>query len=201
MIAGLDIEGLAVERGGRRLFSGLSLAMAAGEAVALTGANGSGKTSLLRAIAGFLHPVEGEIRFDGAADAEEARRTGLHLIGHHDGLKLNRPALSELDFQARWTGAAGGAARNALETVGLTRVADLDVRLLSAGQKRRLALARLIASPRPLWLLDEPFAPLDAASRELFGRLMAAHLVTGGMVLAAVHDPLPIPARGLEIRP
>jgi heme exporter protein A len=202
LIAGLNIEGLALERGGRRLFSGLSLALAAGEAVALTGANGSGKTSLLRAIAGFLRPAEGEIRFDGATgglDAGEARRGGLHLVGHHDGLKLNRPALEELEFQARWTGADPGAARNALEVVGLSRAAGLDVRLMSAGQKRRLALARLVASPRPLWLLDEPFAPLDAASRELFGRLMTTHLATGGLVLAAVHDPLPIPARGLEI--
>ena len=111
----------------------------------------------------------------------------------------DRPALSELEFQARWTGAAPGAARQALEVVGLTRVAALDVRLLSAGQRRRLALARLVASPRPLWLLDEPFAPLDAASRELFGWLMGQHLASGGLVLAAVHDPLPIPARGLEI--
>lgn len=201
MITALHIERLALERGGRRLFSNLSLAMAAGEAVTLTGANGSGKTSLLRAIAGFLRPVEGDIGFAGAADAEEARRIGLHLVGHHDGLKLNRPALSELEFQAHWTGAAPGAARAALETVGLTRVAALDVRLLSAGQKRRLALARLIASPRSLWLLDEPFAPLDATSRHLFGCLMIEHLAAGGMVLAAVHDPLPIPTRVLEIRP
>lgn len=204
MIAGLHIESLALERGGRRLFSGLSLEMGAGEAVALTGANGSGKTSLLRAIAGFLHPSDGVIRFSGPAgalDAAEARAAGLHLIGHHDGLKLNRPALQELEFQAQWTGAGPHAARQALEVVSLSRVANLDVRLLSAGQKRRLALARLIASPRPLWLLDEPFAPLDAAARELFGRLMGEHLAVGGLVLAAVHDPLPIPARPLEVRP
>jgi heme exporter protein A len=199
MITALHIAGLALERGGRRLFSGLSLDLQAGQAVALTGANGSGKTSLLRAVAGFIRPAAGEIAFEGAADADEARRSGLHLVGHQDGLKLNRPALRELEFQARWTGAAPGAAAEALEAVGLARVADLDVRLLSAGQKRRLALARLVASPRPLWLLDEPFAPLDAASRGLFGRLMAEHLEGGGLVLAAVHDPLPIPARTAEI--
>ena len=202
MIRSLQIDGLALERGGRRLFSGLSLEMSAGEAVALTGANGSGKTSLLRAIAGFLRPAAGTIGFAGAEDrldAEEARRHGLHLVGHQDGLKLNRPALKELEFQCRWTGAGPGAAARALEVVGLSRVANLDVRLLSAGQKRRLSLARLVASARPLWLLDEPFAPLDAASRELFGRLMGGHLASGGLVLAAVHDPLPIPARALEI--
>jgi heme exporter protein A len=150
-------------------------------------------------VAGFLRPTMGEIAFEGADDAEEARRSGLHMVGHQDGLKLNRPALKELEFQARWTGAKPGAAAEALATVGLSRIANLDVRLLSAGQRRRLALARLIASPRPLWLLDEPFAPLDAASRELFGRIMADHLKTGGLVLAAVHDPLPIPARSAEI--
>jgi heme exporter protein A len=199
MIRALHISDLALERGGRRLFSGLSLELKAGEAMALTGANGSGKTSLLRAVAGFIRPSRGAIAFEGAADADEARREGLHLIGHQDGLKLNRPALQELEFQARWTGAAAGAAARALERVGLARVADLDVRLLSAGQKRRLALARLIAAPRPLWLLDEPFAPLDAASRELFGAVMAGHLEAGGLVLAAVHDPLPIPAGTAEI--
>jgi heme exporter protein A len=199
MITALHISDLALERGGRQLFAGLSLRLGAGEAVALVGPNGSGKTSLLRAVAGFLRPTRGEIGFEGPADAEEARRAGLHLVGHQDGLKLNRPALKELEFQARWTGAEPGAAARALEAVGLTRIAGLDVRLLSAGQKRRLALARLIASPRPLWLLDEPFAPLDTASRALFGAILADHLKGGGLVLAAVHDPLPIPARTAEI--
>src|SRR4051794_12410478 len=129
MIRGLHIKELALERGGRRLFSGFSLSVRPGEAVALTGPNGSGKTSLLRAIAGFLRPADGEIAFDGPADAEEARRSGLHLVGHQDGLKLNRPALQELEFQARWTGAEPGAAARALEAVGLTRIAGLDVRL------------------------------------------------------------------------
>lgn len=199
MILALNISDLALERGGRRLFSGFSLSLKAGEATALTGPNGSGKTSLLRAVAGFLRPVQGEIAFEGAADADEARRAGLHMVGHQDGLKLNRPALQELEFQARWTGAEPGAAARALEAVGLSRIAGLDVRLLSAGQRRRLALARLIASPRPLWLLDEPFAPLDTGSREMFGRVLADHLKGGGLVLAAVHDPLPIPARAAEI--
>jgi heme exporter protein A len=199
LIAGLSIEGLALSRGERRLFSDFSLRVAAGEAVALTGANGAGKTSLLRAIAGFIAPSAGDISFVGVDESDEARRTGLHLVGHLDGLKSARSARDELVFQARWTGASQAAALAAAETLGLTRLLGLAVRHLSAGQRRRLALARLIASPRALWLLDEPFAPLDAAHRALFGELMAAHLAGGGLVLAAVHDPLPIAARGVEL--
>jgi heme exporter protein A len=199
MITGLSVDGLALSRGERLLFANFSLRVAAGEAVALTGANGAGKTSLLRAIAGFIAPTAGDIAFTGAEDADEARRSGLHLIGHHDGLKGGRSAREELVFQVRWTGASEAAALAAAQMLGLTRLLGLAVRHLSAGQRRRLALARLIASPRPLWLLDEPFAPLDAAHRALFGELMAAHLAGGGLVLAAVHDPLPIAARSVEL--
>ena len=202
MIARLVVERLAVRRGERLLFKDLSLEMAAGEAVALTGANGAGKTSFLRAIAGFIAPEAGRIAFrgvQGALEPDDARRAGVHLLGHQDGLKGARTARDELGFQVRWTGGDDAAALAAAQTLGLTRVLDLAVRQLSAGQRRRLALARLIASPRALWLLDEPLAPLDAQHRALFGELMAAHLAGGGLVLAAVHDPLPIPARSLEI--
>jgi heme exporter protein A len=202
VIAALTIENLAVRRGERRLFSGLNLTLAAGEIVALTGPNGSGKTSLLRAIAGFIAPDEGRVSFEGANGAiepEDARREGVHLLGHLDGLKTARTAWDELAFQVRWTGGDLAAARAAAETLGLTRLLGLEVRKLSAGQRRRLALARLIASPRPLWLLDEPMAPLDAANRALFAQLIGKHLAGGGLVIAAVHDPLPIPARTLEL--
>jgi heme exporter protein A len=202
MISRLGVRDLAIERGERRLFAGLSLDVAAGEAVALTGANGAGKTSLLRAIAGFIRPVAGEIGFagpEGPLHPDEARRGDLHLVGHQDGLKSGRLAREELLFQACWTGASEAAALAAAERLGLARVLRLAVRHLSAGQRRRLALARLIASPRALWLLDEPLAPLDAQHRALFGELMAAHLASGGLVLAAVHDPLPIAARTIEI--
>ncbi|HTI67882.1 MAG TPA: heme ABC exporter ATP-binding protein CcmA [Caulobacteraceae bacterium] len=200
MIARLAIEGLAVARGGRRLFEGFCLAIEAGQAVALTGANGAGKTSLLRAVAGLLRPEVGTVRFEGPAgpvEAEDARAAGLHLLGHQDGLKATRTAREELAFWTAWTG--GDGAGRAVEVLELGPLLDLDVRRLSAGQRRRLALARLVASPRPLWLLDEPLAPLDAARRTLFGELMAAHLAGGGLILAAVHDPLPVAARQVGI--
>ncbi len=200
MIAALKVEALSVGRGERVLFEGLSLAVSAGEAVALTGRNGAGKTSLLRAITGFVRPLSGAVRFEGAAgelEAEEARASGLHLVGHHDGLKPGRTAREEIEFQARWCGGSGVDA--AIEALGLKPLLDLEIRKLSAGQRRRVALARLVAAPRPLWLLDEPLAPLDAERRARFGALMADHLAGGGMILAAVHDPLPIPARVVEI--
>jgi len=202
MITGLNIQGLCLRRGERVLFSGLDLSLGAGEAVALTGANGVGKTSLLRAIVGFLRPSAGEIAFTGPLGplhADEARRGGCHLVGHQDGLKTNRSARDELVFQARWCGADVQRALAAAERLGLTRLLDLEVRVLSAGQRRRLALARLIAAPRSLWLLDEPLAPLDAANRGLLGEAMDEHLGRGGLILAAVHDPLPIAARIVEV--
>ena len=204
MIAALHIEDLAVGRGGRILFQKLGFSLAAGEAIALTGANGSGKTSLLRVVAGLIRPLAGAVRFagaNGALESEEARGRGVHLLGHQDGLKSTRTAWEELRFQAQWTGGTEASARAALDAFDLGNAAGLEVRMLSAGQRRRLALARLLASPRPLWLLDEPLAPLDSARRARFGEVMAAHLKGGGLILAAVHDPLPIYARPLELTP
>ena len=202
MIAALHIDDLAVQRGERILFKGFSLTVAAGEAVALVGANGAGKTSLLRCVAGLLRPIAGNIRFrDGETetDPEDARRFGCHMVGHQDGLKGARTAREELAFQAGWTGGDASSALVAAERLGLTRLLDLPVRVLSAGQRRRLALARLIAAPRSMWLLDEPLAPLDAASRLLLGEVMAEHVAGGGLILAAVHDPLPLAARVVEV--
>ena len=204
MITALTIEGLALQRGERVLFRGFDLSFTAGEAVALIGANGAGKTSLLRAVAGLLTPLAGRVAFstaDGPLEADEARRFGCHLVGHQDGLKGARTAREELLFQAGWTGGSAEAALAAADRLGLTRLIDLPVRVLSAGQRRRLALARLIAARRPLWLLDEPLAPLDTGSRALLGEIMAEHVAAGGLMLAAVHDPLPIPARVAEIAP
>ena len=203
MIRGLRGEGLAIRRGDRLLFRDIELSLAPGEAAALTGPNGAGKTSLLRAIAGFIALEAGRIAFldeTGEVDADEARRRHTHLLGDQDGLKAQRSARDELVFQAGWTGGDREAALAAAEMLGLARALDLAVRQLSAGQRRRLALCRLVASPRSLWLLDEPLAPLDARHRALFGDVARRHLAGGGLVLAAVHDPLPFPARALELR-
>ena len=198
MIGLLELNDVGVRRGGRQLFSGLSLTLKAGEACALTGANGAGKTSLLRAVAGLVGLEAGEIAF-GGAEPTEARGAGLHLVGHQDGLKPARTTREELHFWSIWSGGTEASAEQAAGALDLTGLLDLEVRRLSAGQRRRLALARLLAAPRPLWLLDEPLSPLDAGWRARFGAMMRSHLAGGGLILAAVHDPLPIEARVLEI--
>jgi len=198
MLRAVLIRDLAISRGERRLFSGFNLQVEPGEAVALTGRNGAGKTSLLRAVAGLLRPETGAITF-GDTEPEAARAEQLHMVGHHDGLKSTRTAWEELLFQTLWTGGSEASAREAAQIMDLKRLVDLEVRRLSAGQRRRLALARLAASPRSLWLLDEPMAPLDAGHRSAFGAVMAAHLAGGGMIMAAVHDPLPVPCRTVEV--
>ncbi len=199
MISRVHVEDLAIRRGERLLFEHLSFAVAPGEAVALIGRNGAGKTSLLRAVAGLLRPAAGIVRFGGVEDAAEARASDLHLIGHLDGLKGGRTAREELAFAAGWCGAEAAGLARAAEALDLGRLLDLEVRKLSAGQRRRVGLARLVAAPRTLWLLDEPLAPLDSVWRMRVGQLIADHLAGGGMLLAAVHDPLPIPARTVEV--
>ena len=199
MIAAVRLDALAIERGGRVLFRDLNVRLEAGEALEVAGANGSGKTSLLRAVAGLLSPLTGKVVFEGGGDAADVRRLDCHLVGHNDGLKGARTAREELLFQCRWFGADDTAALTAADRLGLTRQLGLETRRLSAGQKRRLALARLIAAPRALWLLDEPLAPVDPAGRSLVAEIMAAHLEGGGLIMAAAHDPLPIPARALAL--
>ena len=195
MSLALIADRLSIKRGERILFTGLSFHAQPGEAVALIGANGAGKTSVLRAAAGLLRPAAGRVEVEGTADPAGA----LHLVGHQDGLKGGRTAGEELRFWAQWLGGSLASAATALQTLELARLAELEVRRLSAGQRKRLALARLLAAPRPLWLLDEPMAPLDAAWRARFGEIMAAHLAGGGMILAAVHDPLPVPHRTVQV--
>ncbi len=203
MIHALTVAGLSLTRGERALFTGLDLDLKAGECLALTGANGSGKTSLLRAVAGLIRPSGGEIGFrDGdlnRIDPYEARAREIHLMGHLDGLKGMRTARQELAFQSDWLGHTQDGFEEAVTTFGLKPLLDLEVRKLSAGQRRRLALGRLIGSPRALWLLDEPLGPLDARWREVFASAMKRHLEADGLILAAVHDALPVPSRGLDL--
>ena len=194
----ITADSLTVSRGERVLFRDLSFHIAPGEAVALTGANGAGKTTLLRTLAGFIRPDAGTVTF-ADIDPAEARAHRIHWLGHLDGLKTGRRAGEELEFQARWSGAEADGIAAAIAGLALEPLLDLEVRKLSAGQRRRLAFARLIAAPRPLWLLDEPFAPLDTRWRAALGLMMQAHLDRGGAILAAVHDPLPVPARALDI--
>lgn len=192
----LSVERLALARGGRVLFDNLSFDAAPGAFVELKGRNGSGKTSLLRAIAGFIKPDAGRIGITGA----ETPALALHLLGHRDGLK---PSIDARAHVRCWAGLLGGDARDAtgaLERVGLGPIARLPARVLSQGQARRLSLARLLVAPRPIWLLDEPGAGLDAQGRELLAGLVQEHTKQGGIVLAAVHEPLgPAPARTVTL--
>lgn len=203
MIHSLSLNGLSIVRGERVLFRELDFVLGAGEVCALTGANGAGKTSLLRAVAGLIRPEAGEIAFrDGdrnRLDPREARGREVHLLGHLDGLKGARTAREELAFQCDWLGHTQDGVDEAIETFGLKPLLDLEVRKLSAGQRRRLALGRLVGSPRALWLLDEPMAPLDARWREAFAAVMQRHLKADGLILAAVHDALPMPVRSLDL--
>jgi heme exporter protein A len=185
-------------RGGREVFAGLDFEAPSGEMLAVTGPNGSGKTSLLRLIAGLLVPADGAISLDGA-EPELTLPEQAHYLGHRDALK---PALSVLENLSFWRDFLGGDvfdAGDSLASVGLGHAGDLPAAYLSAGQRRRLSLARLLAVRRPVWLLDEPTAALDAAGQDLFGKIVRDHLARGGIIVAATHGPLGIDARELKI--
>jgi len=194
-LAGHD---LACVRGDREVFAGLNFAVDGGEALAITGRNGAGKTTLLRLIAGLLEPAGGRIEFTGGTP-ESSVAEQAHYVGHRDALK---PALSvreNLDFWYAFLGGRDASPASALDAVGLGGLAGLPAAYLSAGQRRRLALARLIAAPRPIWLLDEPTAALDTAGQQRLAELMTAHLSGGGIIVAATHGPLGIEAKELRL--
>lgn len=192
----LEAQDLACLRGERVVFAGLSFTLAPGEALLLVGANGAGKSSLLRLLAGLIPLAEGTLLWAGeeamADRAAHARR--LRYLGHADALKPALTARENLGFFARlW----GGDVEPALAALDLLPLADLPARVLSSGQRRRLALARLALvsplAPAPLWLLDEPTVGLDTASVARLGALLARHRAGGGLVIAATHLPLPLP--------
>jgi heme exporter protein A len=194
----LSGRGIRCVRGGREVFSGLDFEASSGEALAVIGANGSGKTSLLRMIAGLLALAGGSIRLEGG-DIELSLPEQAHYLGHRDALK---PALSVIENLSFWRDFIGGEtshARESLAAVGLDHAVDLPAAYLSAGQRRRLSMARLLAIKRPIWLLDEPTNALDIAGQSIFTALMADHLARGGLIIAATHSPLGITARELPI--
>ena len=199
----LEARGLACLRGERVVFAGLSFRAEPGAALLLTGANGAGKSSLLRLLAGLLPPAAGALLWrgeDALADrAAHARR--LRYLSPQDALKPALTPRESLSFSARLHGGGAGDPDAALDALGLLPLADLPVRLLSTGQRRRLALARLALAPdAPLWLLDEPTLGLDAAAVSRLGDLLARHRGRGGAVVAATHLPLPLPgAAGLRL--
>lgn len=178
----LEADNLAAARGLRVLFEGLNLKVSAGELLELRGANGSGKSTLLRILAGLTRPLAGEVRYSGAH--QDGHR---HYLGHLDAVKPTETALEQARFWARYFGRPQDVADAAIKRVGLAARRAVPGRGLSAGQKRRLALTRLLIEPRPVWLLDEPTAALDAEGRMLVMQLVAEHRAGGGMVIAAVH--------------
>lgn len=195
-------EQLACRRAGRLVFSGLDFRVRAGEAARVLGPNGAGKSSLLRLLAGLAGRAGGDARIaDASLSAEpEAFRDRLSYAGHLDASKPQMSLIENVAFWARIEGADPARAGEALERFGLARMSDSPAAICSAGQRRRLGLARLALSRRPLWLLDEPTTALDAASARGLEEMVAAHLAGGGIALIATHVPIALPP-GPEIRP
>ncbi len=199
----LVAENLVLSRGGRTVVDGLSFRLGSGEALLLTGPNGSGKTTLLRALAGFLAPVSGAILLEEAPQERE-RAELVHFVGHLDGLKSHLTVAENLAFWAAYLdeggGGRGGRLEAALERFDLAALADIPAGYLSAGQKRRLALARLGVAARPIWLLDEPTVSLDTASVALLVKAIADHVAGGGLAAIATHVPVALePAREIRL--
>ena len=182
----LSAVDLACHRGGRDVFAGLSFAVASGEVLTVTGRNGAGKSSLLRTIVGLVRLAQGKLSLEGG-DPELTIAEQAHYLGHQDALKPSLTVAENLRFWAGFLGTQAADIHPALTAVGLDELADLPAAYLSAGQRRRLSIARLVAVKRPIWLLDEPTSTLDASAQDRLAGLMRAHLAEGGLILAATH--------------
>jgi heme exporter protein A len=195
-------SGLACVRGGRQVFADVGFSVAGGQALVVTGPNGAGKTTLLRALAGLLRFAAGRLEFRGA-EPDAILPEQAHYLGHQDALKSSLTVEENLAF---WSAYLAGpennsaqAAGDALAAVGLADLTRTPAAYLSAGQRRRLSLARLVATHRPVWLLDEPTTALDARAQQILAELMRTHLARGGLIVAATHGPLPLERAG-ELR-
>lgn len=194
----LSGSSLRCVRGGREVFVGLDVTAESGRAVAITGPNGAGKTSLLRLLAGLLAMAGGSIGLEGG-DPELTLPEQAHYLGHRDALKPALTVSENLSFWWDFLGGGKSGESDALAAVGLDHVAHLPAAYLSAGQRRRLSIARLLAVKRPVWLLDEPTSALDVTGQAAFAAIMTGHLAGGGIILAATHTPLGIAVQELRI--
>ncbi|MDF3215661.1 heme ABC exporter ATP-binding protein CcmA [Mesorhizobium sp. M7A.F.Ca.CA.001.09.2.1] len=200
----LIAENLGGERGGDAVFSGIGFALEECQALIVTGPNGSGKSTLLRIIAGLLPAAEGSVRIEGVMKVEDGGEafpsvaSACHYLGHQNAMKPALSVAENLRFWRDFNGDGQLGVEEALETVGLGGIGHLPFGYLSTGQRRRAAIAKLLVSHRPLWLLDEPTAGLDKASEGRFAGLMTRHCADGGMIVAATH--LPLGVEGMELR-
>lgn len=197
----LIAENLGGERGGEAVFSGIGFALDKGEALIVTGPNGSGKSTLLRVVAGLLPVARGKVLVEGGGEAFPTVASASHYLGHLNAMKTALSVEENLGFWRAFQGEPALSVEEALETVALGGLGHLPFGYLSTGQRRRVSIAKLLVSHRPVWLLDEPTAGLDKASEERFAGLMRGHLEGGGIVVAATHLPLGLEgARELQMR-
>jgi len=186
----LIAENLSGERGGEPVFEGIGFSVTDGESLVVTGPNGSGKSTLLRVVAGFLPAAEGRVRIADGGEEFPTVASACHYLGHQNAMKTALTVTENLVFWRQFSGEGRFDVSGALDEVGLGGIGHLPFGYLSTGQRRRAAIAKLLVSHRPVWLLDEPTAGLDKASEERFATLMRGHCATGGIVVAATHLPL-----------
>ena len=191
----LTASNLACRRGGRDVFADVSFSVGSGEVLAIRGRNGAGKSSLLRMLVGLVRIAHGRLALEGG-DPELTIGEQAHYLGHQDAFKPSLSVRENLQFWAEFLGGGAADLREPLAAVGLDPLADLPAAYLSAGQRRRLSIARLLAVKRPIWLLDEPVSALDATAQESLTAFMRAHLAGGGLILAATHGPIGLQAVG-----